>query len=236
MNTLNYVTADGLLKRIAPMLPADTVNVRNFELWAEQGLGLLNHQTAYETAYECGTFDDHTIPLPKDLKYILGVIISGSTVGCSTFTSSTQGWTVAKKHTGILSPTCSNCPVLYQPRTTDILTNYKSGSYIIAYLRLRRNEEGRILIPDDPNIMEALFHWVMYNYQLQMVISGQADGSLMQHHLQMWQTLSLRARNVDLPDLPSLENIRRMVSSLSPNSTEYSRTFTTLNDAAIPKT
>lgn len=218
------------------MLPADTVNVRNFELWAEHGLGLLNYQTSYEQAYECGTFEDHTIPLPKDLKYILGVLISGSQVGCASFVSSPQMWTMAKKHTGILSPACSTCPALYQPRTKDLLTNFRKGSYIIAYLRLRRNEEGRILIPDDPAIMEALFHWVMYNYQMQMMLSGQADGNLMQHHLQMWQTLSMKARNVDLPDLPTLENIRRMVSSLSPNSTEFSRTFTTLNDAATPKT
>lgn len=220
-----YVSIQEVLKRLSTLMPDTSINPRYMEAWAFDGLRKLNLEAEYEQAVYKVDFDNHEIPLADDLVHVLGVLVGSA---------KDSRWVMAKKHTGVLPVSCSSCPVVYQLSTSRILLSVKSGTAIVAYLRYRVGEDGKPLVIDDPVVLEALVHWVLYNHYLQMSLRGKVAADMLNYHLSRWQILSVRAKSVSLPDIGSYENLRRLLQWTFTNSTQFAQTFASLNATSSP--
>ena len=128
--------------------------------------------------------------------------------------------------------TCNNtCPHEYSVSSNGILTSsLRTGTLLVSYFGYPIDSNGDHLIPDDENLKEALFHYVLYRYWLQkdMMKETGAD-KRMQFQLHMWSALSNKALSLNLPNLGQMENIRANRSRLVPNAHAFDSFFGTLS-------
>jgi len=93
-----------------------------------------------------------------------------------------------------------------------VLTNIESGLLLVSYLGSPKAENGDILIPDNQDLKEAIYHYCMYRWYSSKIATAETNS--LQHykqerefHLTLFQTLSLKSKSIDLPDAATLENL-----------------------------
>lgn len=121
----------------------------------------------------------------------------------------------------------TTCPQEYTISSNGVLTStLRDATLLVSYLGYPIDENGDHLIPDDENLKEALFHYVLYRYWLQKDLMKESGADKrMQFHLQMWSTLANKALSINLPSLGTLENIRANRSRLIPRGNSFDKFF-----------
>lgn len=105
------------------------------------------------------------------------------------------------------------------------------GTLLVAYKRFPVDEEGLILIPDEEDYKEAILHYVLYRYWLSKYqMKEEGAEQRMKEHRAMWNTLSVKALNINLPDVNTLENIKANQNRLVPRTNKFQQLFTTLGN------
>jgi hypothetical protein len=127
---------------------------------------------------------------------------------------------------------CTDCePEFFIDETLTITTTFKDGVIMVAYLAYPKDEEGYLLIPDDEDLKDALNYYIQYRYwnKKNMMMGGDRNAErLRDHALQMWQTLSMKSKNLNLPDINQIENLKNMFNGLVPRSNRFQQMFMTL--------
>lgn len=116
-----------------------------------------------------------------------------------------------------------------------IVSTLNKGFLYISYLTDIIEEDGEILIPDNPELVEALFHYVMYRYWLKKS-SSLKEGAFQQRdwHLKMFETLKTKVNAAEIT-IDVLENIRQQSNTLFRTSTDYYSFFANTNRHANHK-
>lgn len=114
-----------------------------------------------------------------------------------------------------------------------IITNIPSGVALVAYLGSPTHSNGDILIPDNQDLKEAIFHYCMYRWYGAKIATAEAIS--LQHykqerefHLSLFQVLSLKSKNVDLPDVATLENITNIHNRLYTRTDAFETGFSNI--------
>jgi len=196
---------------------------------AAKGFLQMNLETKYEQKTVVLPVDEHKATAPEDIKYVLQVVgkISGQL-----FPLKASSNTFA---TGICLDSslclCSTCKYEFHLSPRGIFTlNFKTGELLLTYLAVPTDENGDILIPDDEVVKEALTHFVLYKYWLAKdLMKEEGAAQRMNFHLTMWNTLSKKALNNNLPELSVLENIKNQQNRLVPRTNMFEGLFGGLN-------
>lgn len=113
-----------------------------------------------------------------------------------------------------------------------VTTSFKEGLLFVSYLCYAKDVDGHTLIPDEENLKEALMHYCMYSYWLsKSFLHEQASVRERDWHLRRYQTLISKAvGRIDSPTIPQLEAYRNRLSSILPESNQFEKLFSTLNN------
>lgn len=184
-----------------------------------------------EAYYENGGyFDDSTLS-----RQVLSLYFEKNRLGWLPLRLSTNSFALAL-HCGYSLPTCPECQHEYTIDTDMIgTTTLKEGCILISYLCYPKDDDGDLLIPDDPDLKEAIFNYVMYRYWLVKVISSEAaNRAAKQESIDHWNRYKLlagaAAGNLNMPTLDQLENLRKQSNRLVPRAERYDSFFINLSN------
>lgn len=117
-----------------------------------------------------------------------------------------------------------------------ITTNVLTGFILIAYLAIPSSKDGDLLIPDHQDLKEAISHYCMYRWYSARIST--ADYAALNHlkqerefHLAQFQVLSLKSKNLELPDLATLENLTNIKNRMVSVTTAFETGFNNINSA-----
>lgn len=124
-----------------------------------------------------------------------------------------------------------NCPHCNHEYSVDangcITTTLKEGYLYVSYYALLTDTKGYVLIPDNENLKEAIFHYCMYRYW--MTRSTMKDqGSIQERnfHLKQYEVLKAKAvAEINSPDLAQMENLKNQGNKLFHSEHEYDKFF-----------
>lgn len=128
---------------------------------------------------------------------------------------------------------CPSCQYEYVIESSEnrIITTLKEGTILVSYKSFPTDKENMLLIPDNEDVKEAIFHYCMYRYYLtRVVLKDQAAYREREWHLNRYQNLLLKSKSLNLPDVDTLENITQRQSRLIKWADQYQNLFTGLGD------
>lgn len=111
-----------------------------------------------------------------------------------------------------------------------IKTSFREGKINILYVAMELDEEGYPLIPDHQSFKEALYWYCVYKYLYAKVLRGEIQAQLYTDAYQKWLWYCNQSgAEALMPDLITLENIKRSYLSLRPRPNMASNFFNELN-------
>jgi hypothetical protein len=117
---------------------------------------------------------------------------------------------------------------------THIMTNVRTGFTLLSYMATPSSKDGDLLIPDNQDLKEAIYHYVMYRWYSSKIAT--ADYSALNHlkqerefHLSQFQVLSVKSKNLELPDLATLENLVNIRNRMVSVTTAFENGFNNIN-------
>ena len=177
-----------------------------------------------------GYFDGSTLS-----RQILSMYFDKNKLGWSPLRLSTNSFALAL-HCGYSVPSCPECQHEYTIDTDMVgTTSMKEGCILISYMCYPKDDSGLLLIPDDPDVKEAIFNYVMYRYWLTKVISSGAMNrnakAESKDHWNMYKLIAgTAAGNLNMPTLDQLENLRKQSNRLVPKAERYDSFFINLSN------
>lgn len=132
-------------------------------------------------------------------------------------------------------PPCNNCDQDYTiDETLTGTTSLKEAKLLVSYMAYPQNEDGDALIPDDPDLKDAIMHYCLYRHylskSLKAVGTDQYADKQKMWHLSMFETLSAKASGqLNMPSLNELDNMKRNANRLVPRAHQYDKFFLGLN-------
>lgn len=109
-------------------------------------------------------------------------------------------------------------------------TSFKKGQLDIQYLALSLDEEGYPLVPDHVSFREALYWYITYKYLYPKVLKGEVAPQFYQDAYEKWQHYCNQAgAEALMPDLMTLENIKRSFLSLRLRPNLFDNFYNNLN-------
>jgi hypothetical protein len=118
------------------------------------------------------------------------------------------------------------CEYDYKINTDGVLdTTLKDGYVLISYLRYPKSNVGDVLIPDNEDLKEALYHYCMYKLlESKIGLIGSTDYNKIRFmreernfHLSQFQVLKTKAAgDLNMPDEQEYENIMQNQNRLIP--------------------
>jgi len=116
-----------------------------------------------------------------------------------------------------------------------ITTTFKEGFLFLSYSAYA-TDDGELLIPDDANLKDALFHFFMYRYhEAKAVKHTQNSANERAWHLHRYSILGRKASaQLNAPDIPTLENIKNITNRMIKTTSDYGRFFTGSNQTQTP--
>ena len=105
-----------------------------------------------------------------------------------------------------------------------INTSFKEDSINISYIALVLDEEGFPMIPDNVSFKEALYWYCTYKWLYPKTLQGEINAQFYNDAYSKWQYYCNQAgAEAMMPDLATLENIKRAFISLKPilNRADY---------------
>lgn len=112
-----------------------------------------------------------------------------------------------------------------------ITTTLPKGYLLVSYLRNPTDSTGHLLIPDNEDLKEAIFHYVLYRYFLTRAIrKEQGSAQERDYHRMMFGMLKQKAAGaLNSPSIDELENIKDHRDHLVPRGNRYNGMFSKLN-------
>lgn len=223
--------------------------------WLARGYRQMNISNLLTTKVKQLEVLNHKTQLPTDFKYLIQIVeFIGGNVSCENETLylpsgtelSTQKLSYIPWRPMRLSSNpfhnsicldkslmyCTDCNHEFGISPSLVVTTtLQAGIIMVAYMGYPTDEDGELLIPDDETLKEALLHYVLYRYWMskaQMLEQG-AD-KMEQKHLHMWNTLAIKAKNLNLPDVNELENLSAQLNHLVPRENRFQQMFLTLGN------
>lgn len=112
-----------------------------------------------------------------------------------------------------------------------ITTTLKEGYLYISYLSLICDKNGYVLIPNNENLKEALFHYCLYRYWLSRS-THKDQGSINERnfHLKQYEVLKAKAvAEINEPDVAQMENLKNLNNKLFKSQHHYDSFFSRIN-------
>jgi len=111
-------------------------------------------------------------------------------------------------------------------------TSFRDGNINIVYVAMKTDDEGYPLIPDNVSFREALYWYCNYKYTYSKARMGEINSSFYEDAYNKWQWYCGQAgAEAMMPDLITLENIKRSYLSLRLRPNLYNDFFNSLNKA-----
>lgn len=108
-------------------------------------------------------------------------------------------------------------------------TSFKEGDINLSYISQPMDEEGYPLIPDNVSFKEALYWFIVYKYLYPKALRGEISASFYDDAYNKWQWYCNQAgAEAMMPDLNTLENIKRSYLSLKINPYLFNNFFNSL--------
>lgn len=123
---------------------------------------------------------------------------------------------------------CVNCQHTFAVSDNFVITTtLKDGPIYVAYRAYPTDDEGNIMIPDDEDLKEALYHFILYKYwQKKYNMLEEGAESRMKFYLGMWGVFSAKAAGaLNMPSLATMEKIKNQHNSLMPRGRAYDNLF-----------
>lgn len=257
--TTNYIPIDSVLYDLSLTIDDRYWNETKALEWANKAARLLRSDQMLESKLALIHVTNHKAELPEDLKYLTQVVFKDTncaTDSCfpelnlppnSDLQSKLDGvsminWqpmrlTSSPYHQSLcLDDSLLNCQVCsheFSVSTNLVLTTtLKTGALMVAYIGLPMDTDGKLLIPDNEEVKEAILAYVLYRYWMSKYnMMEQGSDQRMQHYLSMWNTLSKKAAgNLNLPDVNELENLMSQFNRLVPRENRFQQMFLTLSN------
>lgn len=110
------------------------------------------------------------------------------------------------------------------------LTSFDKGKVNIVYVALPMDEEGYPMIPDHVSFREAVYRYCVYKHLYSKLLEGKISPSIYADAEQKWHYYCNQAgAEAIMPDLMTLENIKRSYLSLRLRPDLFSNFFQSLN-------
>lgn len=128
---------------------------------------------------------------------------------------------------------CGDCRMEYTLDANSILvSNLLEGDILISYKKLPKDSRGDLLIPDNEDFKEAIFHFCMYRYFLaKSVLNEQSSRQERDWHLKRYSVLAHKSKSLNLPSLGKLENMKNAHNRLVPRTNRFESFFSNLSYA-----
>ena len=109
-----------------------------------------------------------------------------------------------------------------------ITSTLREGLLLIAY-KAYPCVDGDMMIPDNEDYKEAITHYCLYRfYTTKAILSEEAAYRERDWHLARFHTLAMKARNLNLPDIDTLENIGNYRNRLYNRKNYYDMLFSNM--------
>lgn len=234
--TTNFISLKSVLYNISLLIDDRYWNESKMYEWIARGLRQMNISLLYQNTVSKITVEDHKAQLPSDLKSLTMVAYSTNTdcEGDHTWlpmrlsSNDFNSFITCDSSIGY----CTDCAHEFSVDHNLVMTTtLKEGTLLVSYTSFPKSSTGELLIPDNETLKEALTHYAMYYYWMSKYTMKE-DGAdqRMKFHLDMWNTLSKKALNLNLPDVNQLENIKNIVTRLAPRTNRFQQLFTTLGN------
>lgn len=244
-----FISIKAVLYNISLLIDDKYWNETKVLEWAVRGLRQLGIMQNYVQSAQIFEVTDNKVILPKELQSVLQVFyteqkeISSSNLNLppnSNLTSklrediNTPLWKPMKRdnlsvNLNTLDERYVNrdCAHSYAISTENILTTTLSNGYIgVTYLQYPVDKDNIPLMPDDETVKEALTHFVLYYYWMsKYMMKEEGAEQRIKFHLEMWQTLSMKSKNLNAPDLTTLEKLRVEHTNIIPKSNHFQELF-----------
>lgn len=249
-----FISINSVLYDIATSVPESDYDKLRFTEWITKGYKKLATSKKYQTNYCTQTVEEHKATLPEeavvvnqiaykkqltqaDAEYIKQHVINADLELAETIASDLStmiNWTPLYKETGTFmmpDTNCIYCPGKYSIDIHNcITTSFKEGTIIISYQGYPLNEEGEMMIPDNENIKDALFHYVMYRMNLRKTYSNEVRYER-EFHLGQYELFKAKGKaEEEMPDLGEMENIKNNQNRLVPRSYRFDSFFMDLGN------
>lgn len=235
MTTTNYIPVKAILFDLASMIDDKYWNEAIVYENAVRGFMKLKFDDMYEDEVSTIQIEDHKGQLPLDLKYLTQVIYSDNSQWFPMQITSSPFFMSQCEDT---LKTYVNCKHSFSVDSSLIITTtLASGEIKISYKRFKKDADGEILMPDDEDVKDAIFAYVMYMYWL-------AKDSMMEEgasaRMREWRSIfnmaSTKANgNLNLPDLNALENMKNSHNRFVPRHNQFAHLFTKLGNSEYAK-
>jgi len=108
-------------------------------------------------------------------------------------------------------------------------TSFKEGEINLSYISQPMDEEGYPLVPEDVSFKEALYWYVVYKYLYSKALRGEISNYFYEDAYNKWHWYCNQAgAEAMMPDLNTLENIKRSFLSLKINPYLFNNFFNSL--------
>ena len=112
-----------------------------------------------------------------------------------------------------------------------IKSSFKEGIINIRYIAMVMDEEGYPMVPDNVSFKEALYWYCTYKYLYPKALNAEISGQFYNDAYTKWQYYCNQAgAEAIMPDLSTLENIKRNFIRLKPNVLQADTFYNNLNN------
>jgi len=112
-----------------------------------------------------------------------------------------------------------------------VKTSFKEGIINIRYMAMIIDEEGYPMVPDHVSFKEALYWYCTYKYLYPKALNGEISGQFYSDAYAKWEHYCNQSgAEAMMPDLDTLENIKRNFIRLKPNVLQADTFYNNLNN------
>lgn len=232
--TTNFISIKSVLYNISLLIDDRYWNESKMYEWVARGLRQINISLLYQPCVVKISVVDHKAQLPTDLKALTMIAYSTSTGDEHVWLPMRLSSNVFNKYVSCDDTLayCTDCAHEFSiDHNLVITTTLKEGTLLVSYKGFPKNDKGELLIPDNEVLKEALTHYALYYYWMsKFTMKEEGSEQRLKFHLDMWDTLSKKTMNLNLPDVNELENIKNMVTRLAPRTNRFQQFFSTLGN------
>jgi len=234
--TTNFISLKSVLYNISLIIDDRYWNESKMLEWVARALRQMNLSLLYQDCVVKLSLADHKVQLPSNLKS-LNMIAYSTNVDFD----GTHVWLPMRLSSNVFNKYvacdeslayCTDCAHEFSvDHNLIVTTTLKEGTVLVSYKGYPLDDNNEILIPDNEVLKEALTHYALYYYWMsKYTMKEEGADQRMKFHLDMWNTLSKKALNLNLPGINELENLKSIVTRLAPRTNRFQQFFTTLGN------
>jgi len=127
--------------------------------------------------------------------------------------------------------TSFNTDAVYYIKPGYITTNFKEGFVMLAYRALPTDDDGYLIIPDDPGFVDAVYWYITMKYYYPMWVTGQVRDAVYTDAQHNWNFYSKQAYgNSIMPTGDQLTAVKNTWNKLVPEMTEEDTFFSAVGE------